>query len=401
MRVLMACLLLPMHSLTGQPALDFTTPPHVIWTFATGGPIVSSAVIGEGRVYVGSTDSVLYALDLATGTPRWTVRIGGPVRSTVCLGPDGLFLSGGDGIVRCLEKNSGKELWHFATQGEKVYELYGYADYFHSSPALFEHVLIVGSGDGSVYALNSSTGDIRWRVQTGNVVHSSPVIDSDRVFIGSFDGNVYALRLADGLLLWTFKAVGHRFFPRGEFQGSPVIGNGLVYIGSRDYNVYAIDREKGYCHWNRQFPLGWAMALSCPDTTLYIGTSDDDLLVAVDGRTGREFWRTDIEFNMFGPPSVTAGMLYAGTLMGKMYGLDRRTGSIRWSFATDGYTAHHRKYFPSEETIVKNDFYSIVQTPEGYIRALYELGAIFSTPAISGNRMVITSTDGTVYCLSR
>jgi outer membrane protein assembly factor BamB len=316
-------------------------------------------VVGDGTVYFGSNDSTLYALDAASGQTRWTYQTRGPIRSTVAIEGDRLFLVGGDGVV-----------------------------YF-------------GSGDGHVYALKSSTGEIVWKFKTGDVVHATPVLYGDKLFVGSFDGYVYALRRATGELAWKFKSVGHRFFPAGEMQGNPVAGNGLAYVGGRDYNIYALDTAKGFCHWNRQLPKGWALALTVSDTVLYVGSSDDDLVLALDGRTGAEIWKTDVHFNVFGAPAVTDSTLYVGTLQGKLLGLDRATGGIRWSRATDDYTEHHAEYFKSEDKVVKEEFYAIVGTPEGYIEALHKLGAIFSTPVIAGDRIYVSSTDGTVYCLGR
>jgi len=389
------------QAFAGDSPQDFKAQPNLEWKFLTKGPIVASPVIDGNTVYVGSSDSVLYALNVGTGTLRWDFRIGGPIKAAVCVDADRVFLVGGDGTVRCFSGKSGQAQWTFKTNGEKLYELYSYADYYNSSPTVYNNVLYFGSGDGSVYALKTSTGELLWTYKTGDVVHGAPVLYHDTLVVGSFDGYAYALHAADGKLIWKFKSVGHRYFPKGEMQGSPAVGNGLVYIGSRDYNVYAIDIEKGYCHWNRQFPLGWAMALSCRDSILYIGTSDDDLMVAVDGRTGKELWNTNVKFNTFGACSFSESMLYLGTLMGKVYGMDRQTGAIRWTFSTDGYKAHHATYFKSEDRIVKDDFYRIVQTPEGYIRALHELGGIFSKPALSQSRIIVTSTDGAVYCLGR
>jgi outer membrane protein assembly factor BamB len=387
--------------LIAQAIPDFRTQPKVDWKFSTRGAIVSSPVIEKKTVFIGSADSTLYAINVENGKVRWKYTISGPIKTTICVEGDRVFLTGGDGVLYCFSKNTGHMEWTFRTRGEKLYELYSYADYYHSSPTLHNGVLFFGSGDSSVYAVRSSTGELLWSYKTDDVVHSSPVVDHEKLIVGSFDGNVYALRCDNGGLIWKFKTVGHRFFPKGELQGSPVIGNGLVYIGGRDYNVYAIDEEKGYCHWNRVFPLGWATALSCRDTILYVGTSDDDVMMTVDGRTGKELWKTDVQFNIFGPCAFTDSMLYFGTLMGKFYGLDLRTGTIQWSLTTDGYNAHHALYFKSEEEIVKDDFYAIVQTPEGYIRALHELGAIFSRPAISKDHIIVASTDGMVYCFGR
>ena len=390
---LLACASASFAGAGGDPA------PTPRWKYHTGGPILGSPVVSGGLVYFGGNDSTLYSLDAASGKTRWTFETRGPIRSTVAIDGDRLFLVGGDGIVRALGRDSGKVLWTFATEGEKLYPNYSYADYFFSSPVVDAGVVYFGSGDGHVYALNSATGGLVWKFKTGDVVHATPVLYGDKLFVGSFDGYVYALWRSTGELAWKFKSVGHRFFPAGEMQGNPVAGNGLVYVGSRDYNIYALDTAKGYSHWNRQFPRGWALALTAGDTVLYVGTSDDDLVLALDGRSGTELWNTDVHFNVFGAPALADSTVCVGTLHGKLLGLDRTTGAVRWSWSTDGYTEHHAEYFKTGDWVVKEEFYAVVGTPEGYIGALHKLGAIFSTPVVAGGKIYVTSTDGTLYCL--
>src|SRR5690349_16595766 len=52
------------------------------WTFKTEGPVKSSAAVDGGRVFVGSDDGQLYALDLATGKKVWAFKTEGPVESS-------------------------------------------------------------------------------------------------------------------------------------------------------------------------------------------------------------------------------------------------------------------------------------------------------------------------------
>lgn len=403
MKTMICCLLSLLSQLAFGQSLpaDIVQAPHLKWKFQTRGPIVAAPVTSGETAFVGSADSTLYAIDIETGKTRWRFRTGGPIRSSACLDGERVLVLGGDGVLYALQKQSGKELWRFRTAGEKIYSLYGYADYYHSTPVLHESVVYFGSGDGQVYALRSTDGHELWRFATGDVVHASPVWYQGKLYVGSFDGYVYALDAGTGRLVWKFKSVGHRFFPKGEMQGSPIAGQGLIFVGGRDYNLYALDAEKGYCHWNKSFPKGWSLALSLCDSVLYAGTSDDDVMVAFDAASGQEHWRSNVQFNIFSPAVCTPGLLYFGTLHGKLLALDRPSGAIRWSFHTDGYRTHQARFFPDEQHIVKDDFYGRVGTPEGYVKALHELGGVFSSPVLAGKLLLFGSADGGLYALER
>lgn len=381
-------------------SIDLAETPDVQWKFKTAHPFIGSPVVDKGIVFAGNLDGMLYAVDLATGSEIWSVRTPGPIRSTPCIAGETIYVNGG-GSILALNRISGKQLWTFHALGERVYAPYGYADYYHSSPKEHRGNIYFGSGDGHVYALDIRTGALKWKYNTGDVVHATPALLDSVLYIGSFNGTMYALNALNGGLLWTFKSVGHRFFPKGEFQGSPVAGNGLVFVGGRDYNVYAIDARKGYCHWNKQFPRGWALSLTLRDTALYVGTSDDDVMIAMDARTGTELWRTNVRFNTFGRAALGPSMIYFGTLLGRLHGMDASSGKIVWTYTTDGFNKNNARYFVHPDSISKDRFYSVVKTPEGYIDGLYSLGAMFSDPVLTNGMMVISSTDGSLYCLKQ
>ncbi|HEX6226610.1 MAG TPA: PQQ-binding-like beta-propeller repeat protein [Chryseolinea sp.] len=382
-------------------AEDFENLPALQWKFATNAPIFGSPLVADGIVYIGSLDSSLYAIEMSSGKLKWKLRTGGEIRSTVCLSGDKLFLYSGDATLYSINRVSGKVVWTFKTKGGVLGDRrYDFADYFQSSPVAFKNRIYFGAGDGRVYAVNASDGTLLWNFKSQGIMHTTPTLYKDRLFIGSFDGNLYALQAETGDLLWKFKTVGHRYFPDGEIQGSPVVANDLVYFGARDYNLYAIDVYGGYSHWNKSFPFGWAMAVTPGDSVVYVGTSDDRVLVALDGKSGMELWRTDVKFNVFGPCVTTPTMAYVGTLMGKLFGINLKNGSMKWVFTTPGYQKNHLKYFKADDSF-RDDISNLIKTPADFIGMEYSLGAIFSSPAISNGQIVFGSTDGTVYCLKK
>ncbi len=142
-------------------------------------------------------------------------------------------------------------------------------------------MVIVGSGDRDLYALDAKTGKVIWVAATGAPVDSSPLVDGNQVFVGSFDGWLYCFDLRDGSLIWrclldcwvhsspiaddntvfagtvnirrdeipTFNWIDRRtgevkaqFVMPNRVYSSPTIWGDLVLIGCKDGQLYAFDR---------------------------------------------------------------------------------------------------------------------------------------------------------------
>jgi outer membrane protein assembly factor BamB len=383
------------------PSEDFASQPRTVWKFKVGAPIISSPVVSDGIAYFGALDSTVYAIDVKSGSLKWKLKTNGEIRSTVTVAGDRLYLAGGNGVLSCIDKLAGKPIWRVLFDNTALFigeRRYDFADYYHSSPLVVDDVIYLGTGSKRIQAFSTAKGELIWSYNTSDIVHNTAVTAGDFLYAGSFDGYMYALNRHTGAIAWKFKTVGHQYFPSGEVQGSPAVGLGTVFFGSRDYNLYAVDARNGFARWNRKFDGGWALSNTLRDSVLYVGTSDDRILLALDALTGREKWRTDVKFNIFGNCAFTRSLVYVGTLWGKLHAVDRKTGEIKWSFATDGYIANHLKYFKADDSY-RDDIGTVLKSPAHFIAAEYNMGGIFSTPAIGGDMIVLTTSEGIVYGL--
>src|SRR5580693_3295541 len=93
--------------------------PALLWTFKTAAPVRSSAAIVDSRVFVGSTDSNIYALNLSDGTKVWSFATGGAVESSPLVLDNRVFAGSADGFLYALDATTGKQLWKYET-GDKI-----------------------------------------------------------------------------------------------------------------------------------------------------------------------------------------------------------------------------------------------------------------------------------------
>jgi len=234
-----------------------TTPAYrfmeVLFTFRTARPIRGTPALANGRLYFGSGDGNLYAVDARSGTEHWRFRTGGPVQSSPAVADDVVYFVSSDGNLYGVDGINGKEVWKFLLGRDLPYRN-GF-DYYLSSPTIVGRSLFVGGGDGNLYAFDPVRRQPRWKYFTGSMIRSSPAVADDLVLVGTMGGELLALSRADGTLKWKFATRGASLkiedfgFDRTAIVSSPSVANGIVTFGGRDGFLYALDLATGKQKW--------------------------------------------------------------------------------------------------------------------------------------------------------
>src|SRR5580704_12943410 len=224
-----------------------------LWSYTTGGQLVSSPAVANGVVYIGSGDSNVYALHASTGAKLWSYTTGAGVESSPAVANGVVYVGYDDDNLYALNASTGAKLWSFATGGgsECIFGVPQPPGFLNapckifSSPAVANGVVYVSSTDGNLYALNASTGAKLW--SNPAVSYSSPAVANGVVYIGST-----ALNANTGAVLWGFNTGDNA----GDdiFTSSPAVANGVVYIATENGNMFALNASTGAQLWT--YPAG-------------------------------------------------------------------------------------------------------------------------------------------------
>ncbi|MGE0454048.1 MAG: PQQ-binding-like beta-propeller repeat protein [Vicinamibacteria bacterium] len=303
------------------------------WSFATGGPLRSRATVHAGVVYLQSDDGFVYALGAADGAVRWRTRVAEkPVErlpfdnpksrydryaSGVTLSGTRLFLGTNEGKLVALEAATGAKAWEFAA-GDAVL----------AAPAVEAGRVYFGSFDKHVYALEAADGRLVWKRDTRMPVVSTPAVDRGVVVIGSRSYDLLGLDASTGEPRWT------RYLWFSWIESSPTLRDGVAYVGSSDAAiVLAVDTQTGRDVWTSDV---WGWAWDQPAVTadrVYIGTSGQvgypvthrGGALALDRKTGRPAWQflgpvpPSGAYGFTGSPDVGNGLAFFTALDGKVY----------------------------------------------------------------------------------
>ncbi|MFN7995145.1 MAG: PQQ-binding-like beta-propeller repeat protein [Bryobacteraceae bacterium] len=223
------------------------------WAFGYPGAITAfgQPSIVDGRLFVGSADGSVYALDAGTGCTYWVFHADGTVRTAISIGPSGagrnaVYFGDGHASVYAVDARTGELLWkthveeHPYTNITGAPKLYDGRLYVPVSAGIEEFVATnprysCCSARGSVVSLDARTGKQLWKTYmipdppkpttktkdgvqsmgpSGASVWSSPTIDEKRkvLYVGTgndhsapethYSDAVVALDLDSGSMLW-------------------------------------------------------------------------------------------------------------------------------------------------------------------------------------------------------
>jgi len=209
----------------------------------SGGPGV-----GEGKVYVGTSDAQVIARNAKSGKKEWIADVSSEVLAAPIAAEGIVAVRTGDGKLYALDAESGREKWVF-DRTIPTLTLRGTAP-----PVIHGGMVIAGFDNGRMTALDLETGKELWETRlaepTGRSelerlvdIDAEPIIRDETAYIDSFQGRVAAVALGDGSLEWTRDISSYT---------EVAVDDENVYVTDERGYVWALSRADGSSVWQQK-----------------------------------------------------------------------------------------------------------------------------------------------------
>jgi len=352
------------------------------WNYTTGGAVISSPAIADGKAYVGSTDGLIYCLDAYNGTQIWNYTVGS-TDSSPAIAYGKVYIGSFNAKVFCLDATTGVQIWNYTTAG-----------YVRSSPVVVDGRVYAGSLDGKVYCLDAMTGGSIWNRTIGAAVTSSPAAVGGKVYVGSNDGIVYCLDAANGGIVWDCIAgLG--------ISSSPAVIDGRVYVGADNGTFYCLDAVVGTVIWKQYVGGSLNSSAAVSNGKVYFGSLNGQI-ICLSALTGEYLWNRTVG-SVYSSPAVAGKNVYVGSFDKKVYCFDADTGALIWSYITGDTVSSSPAVADGIVFIGSQDgkvyaFGNVIRVPQDYgtiqeaINAATPGATIWIAPGIYNEAIVINKT---------
>ena len=331
-----------------KPLVEFTPTVQVqkVWSTRIGDGAGRSGVrlqpaFADGKLYLISTDGKLEALDAATGKTLWkqSTRVGDgiwPFRHKKP-GPDARYAGGPtvfgnllvvgtlDGHVYAMDAATGKQLWSAEVDDEVI-----------SPPAIDAGVVYVRTNSGNVYAFDSNSGERKWAYDQGNVPllslrgNGPLLVAHGVVMFGSDDGNVISLRSDTGAIQWKLsitKGLGRTDIQKlNDADDTLQLDGNILYATAYHGELTAVDATQGQLAWTRAFSSYVGMGVADKEV---VGVDDDSLVWAFSKDGGGDLWKQDaLQYHWLTAPAIQDKYAVVGGVDGYVHWLDLSDGKL-------------------------------------------------------------------------
>ncbi|MNF83411.1 Outer membrane protein assembly factor BamB precursor [compost metagenome] len=292
-------------------------------------------VVEEDHIYAAARDGDVTAFDRNSGETLWSVDladlpINADKRSARLSGGlvsryGKLFLGSENGVVYALNEADGEVLWQTTVPGEVV-----------ASPAVEDGRVVVLTTSGRLIALDTDEGKQQWTLSEEQPPltlrsASAPVITNGAVLYGRADGKVGIALLSNGQPVRQSKVAD----PRGateldrmvDVDATPLIAGDELYAIAYNGQLMARKLMTGDEVWKRKYSGYRDLAVTGNAIVL---TDSRSHLFAVDRRNGLELWsNTQLENRSVTAPVIFGDYVVVGDVEGYLYWLDRTDGTIK------------------------------------------------------------------------
>ncbi|MGL1957372.1 MAG: outer membrane protein assembly factor BamB [Colwellia sp.] len=283
----------------------------------SGGPVT-----GLNKIFLGSENGKVFALNAETGALVWQGTIKGEVINSPAIDSGILVVNSASGILKAFDANTGEEIWT-VEQDVPALTLRGI-----SAPVTASGGVFIGTGKGSINVYILEKGQQGWTAQVGEAtgstelekvidVDSAPVVFGDKIYAISSRGNLVSIELKSGRVLWKRQYSSYRQIS---------VHRNSVYLTTLRGHVYAIDRINGLERWSN-------LSLTNRGVTgpvvvgAYVVVGDfEGYLHWLNRETGEIVSRHSVDGSgIYATPTVDGNILYAQSRDGDLQAIETPT----------------------------------------------------------------------------
>jgi outer membrane protein assembly factor BamB len=187
-----------------------------LWRFKSA-PIESSPLLKGKRLFVGSWDHGVYALNAKNGKRIWRFEADDEVNTSAAYWKGRIYIASDGGTLYSLSAKTGKLLWSAQSQSR-----FGSREFWYATPTVAYGRVYIGNTDGTMYVFGAKSGRLLWARPLGSYIYGAAAVYRRKVFVGTYDGRLYALDAATGDTVWNIEA-------QGAVHSAPTVMDGLVY----------------------------------------------------------------------------------------------------------------------------------------------------------------------------
>ena len=183
----------PVECLQGQAGADGfvvawdADSGRELWRFKSA-PIESSPLLKGSRLFVGSWDHGVYALNAQNGRRIWRFGADDEVNTSAAYWKGRIFIASDGGTLYSLSAKTGKLLWSAQSQSR-----FGSREFWYATPTVAYGRVYIGNTDGTMYVFGAKSGKLLWARPLGSYIYGAAAVYRRRVFVGTYDGKFYAL----------------------------------------------------------------------------------------------------------------------------------------------------------------------------------------------------------------
>ena len=282
-------------------------------------------VVSGSNIIVADREGVVQARNLLTGDKIWSTDTELSLSGGVGLGNGIVVFGSSNAQVIALNLDNGEIIWNSTVSGEVL-----------ATPLVIKNKVIVRTTDGAISALDDKTGGKLWNYEH-NVPAltirgiSAPLAVNDKVIAGYDNGKLIALDLANGKFAWETSIA----IPKGrsevdrlvDLDVDPIEINDVVYIASYRGGLSAVSASDGDTMW-RNDSISSHTGLSNDFRYLYI-TDSHAHVWQIDQHNGAGLWQQkDLHHRRLTAPATYQNYIVVGDFEGYVHWLSSSDGRL-------------------------------------------------------------------------